>query len=148
LAYVGGDVAAAEEEAIDRVDGVRRRGGGVVESRGSGGVGGEESEEVIEVGFIGTVGGEIGRALAGMVKVSCNSFSSGLAKKSDHQGEDQKGRHAEVEARQSRYSDQRHALNLQLWGLRKFDRLIRISMPNEDLRRYIPIHKLTLIRIH
>jgi hypothetical protein len=49
-----------------------------------------------------------------MVKVSCNSFSSGLAKKGDHQGEDQKGRHADLEARQSHYSDLRHALNLQL----------------------------------
>jgi hypothetical protein len=49
-----------------------------------------------------------------MVEVSCSSFSSGLAKKGDHQGEDQKGCQAEVEARQSRYSDQNHAPNLQL----------------------------------
>jgi hypothetical protein len=80
-AYVGGDVAAAEEEAVDRVDGVRRRGGGVVKPCAACGVGGEGSKEAIEVWLVGAVGGESGCVWAFMVEVSCSSFSSGLAKK-------------------------------------------------------------------
>jgi len=55
---------------------------------------------VLEVGLVGAVGCESGCVWAGSVEVSCSSFSSGLAKKGDQQGEDKKGRHAEVEADQ------------------------------------------------
>ena len=84
MADIGGEVASADEESIDRVDGVTYGGGsGVVEFNITGGVGVEVSEEVIEIGFEGTIGGESGCIWTEMVVVTCNSLSSGLTKEAD-----------------------------------------------------------------
>ena len=88
-ASFGREVSAAEEEAIDRVNGVANE--GVVEFRVAGGVGGKVTEEVNEVGSVGAVGGESCCVWAGMVAVSCSSVSWGLAKEVHKHGEEQKG---------------------------------------------------------
>ena len=55
------EVATTEEEAVDHVGRVPTGGSGVIEFNIVGcGVGGEVSEEVIEIGLVGTVGDESG----------------------------------------------------------------------------------------
>ena len=53
---------------------------------------------MIEIGLVGTVGGESGGVWIVKIEVSCNSLGSGLAMKADQKVEDQKG-HEQVEAR-------------------------------------------------
>ena len=110
LAGVYGEVAAAEEEAVDCVDGVP--GSGVVEFNVACGVGWEVCEEVIEIWLVGTVGGESGGVWTFMMDVSCNGLSSGMAEEADQKVKDQKG-HAQVESarlRQTHYHDQLNLL--------------------------------------
>ena len=53
---------------------------------------------MIEIGLVGTVGGESGGVWTVMIEVSCSSINSGLAMKADQKVEDQKD-HEQVEAR-------------------------------------------------
>ena len=113
LAGIGGKVFVAKEEAIDSVD--RVPDSGVVEFNVACGVEWEVSEEVIEIGLVGAVGGEIYAVWTVMIDVSCNGRHSSMVEEADQKVvEDQKGRaRAQVESarlRQPHYHDQLNLL--------------------------------------